>query len=254
MNPEVRIGVVIPVWNAKDDLERTLSSLANLPASLRGRLAVSVADGGSTDGTLDVLACYPALVNHISSQSDSGVYEAMNRGAAALQTPWVWFLGAGDVPCADGLETLFQRLEGASGSSAHACAVAAQEPREPGVPSRFVPKWGRGLTWRNTVHHQGIVAPSSWLLAPSFDPQWKVLADYAWLLDQRNLGQEVVCHPDLTLCEVPGGGLSRSFTPRLYWEEWQMKSTRLPAHAMLAQAVWLPLKWAFKQASRAFKI
>ena len=254
MNFSVRIGVVIPVWNAKDDLDRTLSALSSLPESIRASLVVSIADGGSSDGTLDVIAAYPSLVDHISSQSDAGVYDAMNRGAAALNTPWLWFLGAGDLPCAEGLMTLLQRLEHATGSEAHAGAVTALEPREPGVPARFHPSWGASLTWRNTVHHQGLVAPASWLQETSFDPQWKVLADYAWLLDQRNLARHVVCHPDLSLCEVPGGGLSRSFTPSLYWEEWRMKRTRMGVGALLVQAVWLPLKWAFKQVSKAFKI
>jgi len=254
MNSSVRIGVVIPVWNAKDDLDRTLYALANLPQGVRSCLEVSIADGGSTDGTLDVIAAYTSLVNHVTSESDAGVYDAMNRGAAALNTPWLWFLGAGDVPCAKGLKALLKRLERASGSEAHACAVTALEPREPGVPAQFLPSWGASLTWRNTIHHQGLVAPSAWLKDPSLDPQWKVLADYAWLLDQRNLGRQVVCHPDLTLCEVPGGGLSRSFTPSLYWEEWRMKRKRLGAGALLAQTVWLPLKWAFKQVSKAFRI
>lgn len=252
MSSDVRIGVVIPVWNAKDGLDRTLSALTALPREIRASLVVGIADGGSTDGTLDVIAAHASSIDHVTSQSDTGVYDAMNRGAAALNTPWLWFLGAGDVPCATGLKALVNRLEHASNSEAHACAVAALEPREPGVPARFLPSWGPSLTWRNTIHHQGLVAPSAWLEDPSFDPQWKVLADYAWLLDQRNLGRHVVCHPDLTLAEVPGGGLSRSFTPGLYWEEGRIKRTRLGAGALLAQVVWLPLKWAFKQVSKAF--
>ena len=254
MNAKVRIGVVIPVWNAKNDLDRTLTALNNLPAEMRESLEVSIADGGSTDGTLEVIANHASLVDHVTSQTDAGVYDAMNRGASLLRAPWAWFLGAGDVPCATGLRALLQLLEGASSSESHACAVTALEPREPGVPARFVPSWGSSLTWRNTIHHQGLIAPSSWLKGLSFDPQWTVLADYAWLLDQRNLGRHVVCHPGLTLAEVPGGGLSRSFTPSLYLEEWRMKRTRMGAGVVLAQTVWLPLKWAFKQVSKAFKI
>lgn len=254
MSSAARIGVVIPVWNAKDDLDRTLTALAALPASVRACLKVSVADGGSSDGTLDMLAKHASLVDHMNSQSDTGVYDAMNRGASALNTPWLWFLGAGDLPCADGLEELLSHLDRASVDAAHACAVSALEPREPGVPARFLPSWGAGLTWRNTIHHQGLVAPAIWLQDPSFEPQWKVLADYAWLLDQRNLKRHVVCHPELTLALVPGGGLSRSFTLSLYWEEWRLKRKRLAAGDLLAQGIWLPVKWAFKQVSKAFRM
>ena len=80
-----------------------------------------------------------------------------------------------------------------------------------------------------------------------------MLGDYAWLLTAgakvwwwravpRRLGQ------------VQPGGLSRAFTASLYAEEWSVKRTRTPWWVLACHTVWLPLKWAFKQMSKAVAI
>ena len=57
-----------------------------------------IIDGASTDGTLDFLASYN---NHnqdirILSQSDSGIYDAMNRGISLSRGQYITFLNSDD--------------------------------------------------------------------------------------------------------------------------------------------------------------
>jgi glycosyltransferase involved in cell wall biosynthesis len=254
MTPQTKLGVVIPAWNDAGPLECTLNALSALPKEVHARLEVVLADGGSTDGTLHVLAKHPDLICHVTSQTDRGVYDAMNRGTSKLNSDWVWFLGAGDLPRPDGVVRLLDVLESCPSEVGQAFSVAAGVPREPGVPEVFVPQWGSSLTWRNTVHHQGLVAPKAWLEAVPFDPSFRVLGDYAWLLEMRGAGRAVACHPDVILADVAGGGLSRKFNLALYREEWRAKSGRLSGLDRAAQLPWLPAKWAFKLVSKAFKI
>ena len=98
------LGLVIPTWNAADELEATLNALRALPQDLLAPLDIVVADGGSTDRTLEVLASNADLVAHVDSQTDRGVYDAMNRGVTRTRAPWIWFMGAGDLPNAEGLQ------------------------------------------------------------------------------------------------------------------------------------------------------
>ncbi|MGB1385014.1 MAG: glycosyltransferase [Flavobacteriales bacterium] len=254
MTVQPRLGVVIPTWNDAAPLGRTLEALAQLPAEVQQQLEIVVADGGSADGTLEVLARHSGLLHHVTSQPDRGVYDAMNRGVSTMNATWVWFLGAGDCPLIPGLTKLLDHLNTCPEETGQAFAVRASEPREPGVPGVFEPKWGSSLTWRNTLHHQGLVVPKSWLLVTPFDPSFRVLGDYAWLLDMRAEGRTFQCHPEITLAEVPGGGLSRQFNAALYREEWRVKRTRFIGRERVAQLAWLPAKWAFKLVSKAFKI
>ena len=178
----------------------------------------------------------------------------MNRGLSGATGSHVWVVGAGDVPDQDGLAHALAVMGSDKSPTAHAWSVAALPPLEPGVPDRFEPDWGVKLTWKNTMHHQGLVAPRAWLESHPFDPSLNILGDYAQMLEWRNMGHHVACHPERILCRVAPAGLSRTFNVALYREEWRMKRARLEGPRLWAQPFWLVAKWAFKQVSTVAKI
>ena len=245
------LGVVIPTWNAKEDLSFTLDHFARLPDRIKSNIEIVISDGASTDGTLEVAASFMDLIGHVDSRPDNGVYDAMNRGANLLCAPWVWFMGAGDIPGEEALDILLQVLLGSSREEMHAFNVRGREPLEPGVPRVFTPQWGSVMHWRNTMHHQGLIAPTAWVLEHPLPTMYRVLGDYAWCLDRLRDGAHLTCHDAPALAAVQSGGLSRSFTPSLYLEEWKVKWRRIPKGAMAAHLIWLPMKWAFKLMSSA---
>ena len=55
-----------------------------------------VVDGGSTDGTLEVLREYRHRIDRLITGPDSGIYNAMNKGVRASQGDYLLFLNAGD--------------------------------------------------------------------------------------------------------------------------------------------------------------
>jgi len=56
-----------------------------------------VVDGGSTDGTLDILQKYRHRINKLISEPDEGVYPAMNKGIACAKGKYLLFLNGGDM-------------------------------------------------------------------------------------------------------------------------------------------------------------
>ena len=56
-----------------------------------------VVDGGSTDGTLDILQKYRHRINKLISEPDEGVYPAMNKGIACAKGKYLQFLNGGDM-------------------------------------------------------------------------------------------------------------------------------------------------------------
>ena len=83
-------SIIIPTFNARDKLARTLDSLRGQNASVE----IWVQDGNSSDGTRDFLKEQPDI--GWASETDEGVYDAMNRGIAATKGRFLYFLGAGD--------------------------------------------------------------------------------------------------------------------------------------------------------------
>jgi hypothetical protein len=86
-----RFTVVTVCLNARDSIRLTLESVAR--QTFPGMEHVIV-DGGSTDGTLDILTEYPHLTVH--SGPDGGVYDAMDRARPMVRGDVAIFLNAGD--------------------------------------------------------------------------------------------------------------------------------------------------------------
>ena len=253
MTASPMVSIVIPVRDDRNGITRTLEAIERLPSAVLSLLECVVVDGGSTDGTLEAMANFPSLVDHVLSGADAGVYDALNRGIGRAHGQWIWVLGAGDCPLAEGLVAWFEPLEGSDRDVAWAASVRTDDAREAGVPERFIPRWDGSMWWRNAIHHQGLLAPRHWLTEHPFDPSFRVLGDYAWLLDMKRQGKQVKCMPSCEVAEVGSGGLSRRFHAALYMEEWRAKRSRLPLLPLLIHPLWLPAKWAFKQCSSVFR-
>jgi glycosyltransferase involved in cell wall biosynthesis len=88
------ISVVTVVLNGAKTLEATLRSVLDQGFE---DLDYVVIDGGSTDGSLDIIRRYESRLGHWRSEADKGLYDAMNKGLRAAKGRWVLFLGADDV-------------------------------------------------------------------------------------------------------------------------------------------------------------
>jgi glycosyltransferase involved in cell wall biosynthesis len=87
-------SIISAVYNAEGVVESTAASLRN--QTFR-EFEWIVVDGGSSDGTLDVIR--PFLVDGrdtVISEPDRGVYDAMNKGLRQAKGKVVQFLNAGD--------------------------------------------------------------------------------------------------------------------------------------------------------------
>ena len=85
-------AIVMPSFNAAGKLERSIQSVLR---ESREWWELWVMDGGSQDGTLDVLRNYEAHL-HWVAEKDAGVYDAINKGVARSTAPYIYVLGAGD--------------------------------------------------------------------------------------------------------------------------------------------------------------
>lgn len=93
-----------------------------------------VADGGSTDGTLEVLARYPHL--RVLSGPDGGVYDAINRGLSVARGPVIGHLNSDDLLLPGALAAAVRALAGTPGADA-ACGGALVVTTGAGGESRM---------------------------------------------------------------------------------------------------------------------
>lgn len=88
------ISVVTVVFNAVRTIEDTILSVAH---QTHADVEHIVVDGGSTDGTLEVIARHRHRLAIAISEPDNGLYDAMNKGIAAASGDVIGTLNADDV-------------------------------------------------------------------------------------------------------------------------------------------------------------
>jgi len=92
-NLSTKITIITVCYNCRSDLELTVKSV--LSQSFRDKEYVIV-DGGSTDGSLEMLNNYKDKISVLISEPDQGVYDAMNKGVKVAKGEWIICLNAGD--------------------------------------------------------------------------------------------------------------------------------------------------------------
>jgi glycosyltransferase involved in cell wall biosynthesis len=88
-----RISLVTPVWNSGKYIEQTIRSVL---AQAYPNLEYFIVDGGSTDGTLDIIRKYEGKISGWISEPDKGMYDALNKGFARTSGEIMGWISATD--------------------------------------------------------------------------------------------------------------------------------------------------------------
>lgn len=96
MEKKIKITVITVVFNAAKTIEKTIQSVINQTYK---EIEYIIVDGGSTDGTLDIIKKYEKAIAYWNSEPDKGIYDAMNKGLEKASGNYIYFLGADDCLC-----------------------------------------------------------------------------------------------------------------------------------------------------------
>jgi glycosyltransferase involved in cell wall biosynthesis len=93
------------VTSSFNDCKLLKETIGNISIQTYPNIEYIVIDGGSTDGTLDVLS-NERRIDHWVSEPDHGIYDAWNKAIAIAKGDYIAFLGAGDSYLDGGLNNL----------------------------------------------------------------------------------------------------------------------------------------------------
>lgn len=176
----MKISVITVCYNAARFIERAAESVCGQSFP---DLEWVVIDGGSTDGTLDILSRFRNRISHLESGPDCGIFHAMNKGIRATTGDVIFFLNADDTfadsTILQDVATIFRQHPGTDlifgdqlwdGETGHSLV----DQGGPVTKHRLA---------RRTIQHQTIFARRSLFDNNGiFDETLRIVGDYDWIL------------------------------------------------------------------------
>jgi putative colanic acid biosynthesis glycosyltransferase len=221
-------------------LARCLESVACQSYSAVEHLVV---DGGSSDGTLDILRSWNRRVAWWASEPDRGIYDAMNKGIAEARGDWLYFLGADDALAAP---DVVERCAPYLGSGAAMVYGDVRYTTGRSVRSRIGPR----LLLHNTVHQQGAFYAARVFEGWRYDPGLKLLGDYDLNL-RLYLARERCARAEVVVAECAEGGASRARLREAFRETNLVRRRHVGAVADLALSAIYAVEFALYLATGA---
>jgi glycosyltransferase involved in cell wall biosynthesis len=159
------VSIIIVVFKAAKELEPLLQSIIPF---LSSEVELVVIDGGSPDGTLEILKSHSSQINYWVSEPDYGIYDAMMKGIRQAHGTFFLHLNAGDQLLKLPLDELRQAKDERIDIASFRVQLSSGKV--------FRPSAGRLLHYRNTLHHQGTFYRRG--AFPGYDLNYRIFADF----------------------------------------------------------------------------
>ncbi|KRB50982.1 hypothetical protein ASE04_13800 [Rhizobium sp. Root708] len=216
-----KVTVVTVVLNSCEFMEATILSILGQTYE---NLEYVVIDGGSTDGTLDIIDRYKSRIDRLVVEKDRGIYDAMNKSAKLVTGDYLIFMNSGDEfateqsvaelsACARDDETLIY------GGWIVRYSWGLERAGHPARPGDF---------WRGMfVQHQSVMVKTQYFREHQFDLTLGLGADYAFLLQLINSGAKV-SECGTIVSRVSAGGASDNNRKGVLMAHWDQARRYYP--------------------------
>ena len=199
------VSIVTVVYNGAATLERTIQSVL---AQTHQRIEYIIIDGGSTDGTLDILRRYDDRIDFWQSANDNGIYDAMNKGIAQCSGDWVGMINADDRYPADAVALAMD------GARTHANASIVHGDiliHYPNGTSKVKKAKLNGFLlkhWEMVLNHPSFFVRRSFYDGRPFSTAFRVGGDHHWTLRAWTENERMFHYIPFVLAHFSAGGAS----------------------------------------------
>jgi glycosyltransferase involved in cell wall biosynthesis len=199
-------SIITITFNAAQFLERTLLSV--LSQSFPG-IEYIIIDGGSTDGTVDIIKRFENSLACWITEPDRGIYDAMNKGLARANGDYVWFINAGDFFYSSNtvqqIASLLQKKNAHPDIIYGETAIVDMAGNSLGLRRLKSPK---KLSWKSfrmgmLVCHQSFVVKRE--IAPDFDLNYRYSSDFEWCIRCMKKTRNIFNTKLILSCFMEGG-------------------------------------------------
>lgn len=200
-----KLSVVTVVFNNVKDIERTILSVTG---QTYRNIEYIIIDGGSTDGTLDIIRRYIDKIAVIKSEKDRGIYDAMNKGLRTATGEYILFMNSGDeIYATDTVERVFSTSPDADIYYGETemfdeswNSLGTRRHHAPGQLNYYSFRYGM------SVSHQAIYIKKN--LTSPYNSKYQLSADIDWILNAVKKAKKII-NTRMFVAKYLIGGMSK---------------------------------------------
>ena len=169
----MKVTVVSICLNNKDGLQKTIESVINQTAF--NEIEYLIIDGGSTDGSVEIIEQYKDYLDYWISEPDDGIFPAMNKAIEHINGEYTLYLNSGDYLCENNvIENVIPLLD--------KDIVYGNEYKvgKKKLLATFPDRLDEGFFKRGALPHQSTLIASKLLKQHNYSTDWKILGDWLW--------------------------------------------------------------------------
>lgn len=199
------VSIVTVVYNGVATLERTIRSVLD---QTYDNIEYIIVDGGSTDGTLDLLRRHEDRLDLWQSAKDKGIYDAMNKGVALCTGEWVALINADDWYEPDTVARVVAAVQGRNTVNIAHGDIWIHYPnghrkQKKAKQNGFLLKY-----WEMVLNHPSFFVRRSYYQGRPFDATLRVSGDHKWTLAAWMQDPDQFLYLPTPLANFSAGGAS----------------------------------------------
>lgn len=222
----MRYSIITINYNNSDGLRQTIQSIVG---QTYDDFEFIIIDGGSTDGSLDVIKEYSTSVDYWASERDNGIFHAMNKGVAQAHGDYCLFINSGDCFYNSDVLHRFSKLKfyddiivGKVVSNNNSLIF---QP-----PLREISLY---YLYSGTVPHQGSFIRTSLLRKFPYDENLKIVSDWKFFVQAIIEDNCTICYVDDFVAIFDTGGVSTANPARMWKEKESVLNKMFPSRILL---------------------
>ncbi len=207
----MKISVITVCRNARPLIEKTIQSVA---AQTYPNIEYLIIDGASTDGTQDIALQYQDYIHALISEPDTGIYEAMNKGISKASGDFIYFINADDYLIHENvIQQVVDFLKQHPDSDfSYGNIQVRHHQGEPTVhcpppPAKILEEMLAGCL----PHQASFTRKSIFTTVGTFNPRYKIAADYEWFLRLTLFENLKIYYMPITVASYNAVGASTNF-------------------------------------------
>lgn len=220
-------SILTVVLNRASSIERSIRSVVEQGFK---DYEYVIIDGGSIDGTLDIISEYDGFINRWFSEKDTGLYNAMNKGLDLLSGRYVILLNSDDWLEADILFKLDNLIKSNNYNSEIICGGINYylKSGKSKILTTNLERFSRLVaSCQNPVRHPGTLVPLDvYKRIGFFNEEYRICADEDFIL-RAYYNREKFVFCDFAISNMEEGGVSteRSNLDKIYKEHIEILKT-----------------------------